>query len=302
MHTAAKAKSSRGRSRTPKKSGAGAGGTTKDRSPSPRKGPKKSRERSRSRNQKKEELPESASTNEVLNHFKISKEQALETLFTELKKGPTSDIVKTLWDGVVNGIGLAVAQGKHKAMAVQAGVYALKTKVTDLGRDIGITGAYTDNQSPPACGPFGISIGCNNLSKLMTNMDRDLTKARELVESTKGKIVVSLCLCEYKSDQALFGFAPVAVDPSITLKPSEAKKIDEYRTEMKSLYNKMVNENKTQYIELNCAATVPVAASVDKFPYPNPANVGESDEAVEASRPKGISPLGLLLASVLLSR
>jgi len=308
-HLPAKVKPSRGRSRTPKKAHAGAGAgagsgstTTKDRSPSPlRKGPKKSRERSRSRNQKKE-LPDSASTEEILSHYGMTKEVILNTLIEELKKGPASDPVKSFWKGVTNGVGLSVAQGRAKELSFQTGAILLKQKITELGGEVEVCGAYTDVDSSPACGPLGVSVGKNNLSELLQNMERDLTKARNLVPVVKGKILISVCTCEHKSDKALFGFAPVAVDPSITLKPSEAKKIEEYRTEMKSLYNKMINENKTQYIELNCAATVPVAASVDKFPYPNPAKVGESDEAVEATRPKGISPLGLLLASVLLSR
>jgi len=282
---------SKGRSRSPKKARG-----TKDRSPSPKKHKTaKSRSRSRSRDE--------PGLDQLLNAFGTTKQAALDTLIVELKKGPESQIVKNFWDGVVNGVGYAAAQGQCKSLAVVGATTVMKSKITALGGEIEVCGAYTDTASPPSCSPFGLCIGPGNIASFSKEMESNLQKAKTLVDISQGKIVLSICMCEHKSDKALFGFAPVAFHDNITLKPSEAKKVEEYRTEMKALYHKMIHDNKTRYIELNCAATVPVVTnnnSVEASPYPNPAKVGETDEAVEKSRGNSLSPMGLLLASMLL--
>jgi hypothetical protein len=181
---------------------------------------------------------------------------------TRRASAPTNLICRALWDANLGVL--------------------LKLALQDVKQEVELFGSYNDLTAAPACGIFGTLI--RRPEELVKLLDQRKIAAKEAVEKAKGKIILSLCMSERKTECG-FGFAPIAFEKStgVVLKPSEAKQLEDYQT--KELYQKM--KAQSTYIELNCAAGIPQASNnndVDPCPYRHPATIGSSDEQVETSR------------------
>lgn len=237
---------------------------------------------------------------------------AKETLLSELESG--SGFADELWTEVIKCAGIASVSGKDAKLPLVGLVNGLTQSLQRFDEEAKFTISYNtvnsaracgmfSANSPPAYGMFSFSVDsspkdlCDKLDKLKSN-------ATDVLEKSKGKILISICMSERKD--AVFGFAPISFEHTTSLKPSEVKRIEQHRVDMKALYHKMIHENKTRYVEMNCAAAVPKPAhanAIDPCPYPNPPPTGESDEAVEATRQAAnvnrMSP-AMMLASLLM--